>query len=326
MKISAFPLTEVESYVPHALHRGERAWPETNCYIDVWLEVLNALGLDPLAALNTVFAIDFDGDQWTFFKPSHDAVFSLYGLDVQELNPWKSLLENALTQLRLGRIVLTEADAYYLPDTKGTDYRAKHTKTTIGIQAIDLEQRAMWYFHNAGYYKLDGEDFEALMRLGNLHDPNHMPFFVEFIRLDRIKRLAAPELVAASKEQLKKYLEKAPRENPVTRWKAQFPADVAAMQEGGMEAFHAYAFANYRQLGSAFEIAAFYLDWLEAHEPGQGWQEIGTHFQAISGEVKSMVLKTARTVATKRPVDFSPMLDEIEKRWAVGMDLLKKRF
>ena len=36
-------------------------------------------------------AIDFEGDQWTFFKPPHDELCDLYGLDVQELNVWRPL-------------------------------------------------------------------------------------------------------------------------------------------------------------------------------------------------------------------------------------------
>ena len=71
---------------------AERAWAESNCYIDVWIEVLHALGLEPFAFLPHVLPVDFEGDQWTFFKPSHDDLFALYGLDVQELNVWRPLV------------------------------------------------------------------------------------------------------------------------------------------------------------------------------------------------------------------------------------------
>ena len=36
---------------PHALHQGERVWQETNCYVDLWIELLHGFGLDPRAAL-----------------------------------------------------------------------------------------------------------------------------------------------------------------------------------------------------------------------------------------------------------------------------------
>ena len=39
------------SYARHPLHDDDRDWPETNCYTDLWLELLHALGVDPVAAL-----------------------------------------------------------------------------------------------------------------------------------------------------------------------------------------------------------------------------------------------------------------------------------
>ncbi len=41
---------DAATYVPHPLHTDKREWSETNCYVDLWIEVLNALGLDPVAA------------------------------------------------------------------------------------------------------------------------------------------------------------------------------------------------------------------------------------------------------------------------------------
>ena len=67
------------TYRRHALHADDRAWVEKNCYIDICIEVIHALGLDPFAMLPFVFAIDFEGDQWTFFKPPHDELRDLYG-------------------------------------------------------------------------------------------------------------------------------------------------------------------------------------------------------------------------------------------------------
>ena len=58
----------------HELHDLDRDWPETNCYVDLWIEVLHAAGLDPHAMLPFVFAIDVEGDQWTFVKPPLAAV------------------------------------------------------------------------------------------------------------------------------------------------------------------------------------------------------------------------------------------------------------
>ncbi|HEX8109631.1 MAG TPA: DUF1839 family protein, partial [Kofleriaceae bacterium] len=107
----------------HALHADDRAWVEKNCYVDIWIEVIHALGCEPLAIAPFVVALDFEGDQWTFFKPPHDELRELYGIDVQELNCWRPLVEHAVEHVGAGKLISTEADAWWLPDVAGTDYR-----------------------------------------------------------------------------------------------------------------------------------------------------------------------------------------------------------
>ena len=58
------------TYRPHALHSGDRTYVETNCFTDILIELLHAHGDEPLAALGSFVRQDFEGDQWTFFKPS----------------------------------------------------------------------------------------------------------------------------------------------------------------------------------------------------------------------------------------------------------------
>ena len=55
-------------YRRHPLHHGDRAWPETNCFVDLWIEVLHSFGHEPLASLGCTLDLDFEGDQFTFFK------------------------------------------------------------------------------------------------------------------------------------------------------------------------------------------------------------------------------------------------------------------
>ena len=128
------------AYVSHPLHGDERTWPETNCYVDLWIEVLHAHGLEPLAGLAFTLGLDWEGDQYTFYKNPHDELRSLYGIDVQELNIWRGLAVHAAEQAAMGRILLAEVDAFFLPDTAGVSYRFGHTKTTIGVAAIDIER------------------------------------------------------------------------------------------------------------------------------------------------------------------------------------------
>jgi len=134
-RLQAIPGLDAAAYARHTLHSGQRVWLEKNCYIDIWIELLHALRLEPQAMLGAAVALDFVGDQWTFLKPSHAALWSLYGVDVQEMTCWKPLLEHAQEQLHAGRLISTEADAWWLPDTAGTDYRRQHTKSTIIIDA-----------------------------------------------------------------------------------------------------------------------------------------------------------------------------------------------
>jgi hypothetical protein len=325
VKVAALRPIDAATYVRHALHGAERAWGESNCYVDVWIEVLHALGCDPYACLPFVFGIDWEGDQWTFFKPPHEELVTLYGLDVQELNVWKTLLENVQEQLRGGKLVLTEADAFYLPDTAGTDYRTQHTKTTIGIQEIDVAERTLGYFHNSSYHVLGGADFVGLLRLDAPADPTYMPFFAEFVRTARVVRLEPQALAQRSTVLLRKHLARRPERNPIARFHASFVVDVEGLRSAGLATYHAYAFATIRQLGAAFELGALYLRWLERNGEG-GLGEVAAELEGISNVSKSLIMKTARAVASKRPVDFGPMFEEMSGRWERGTGRLAERF
>ena len=82
---AVFPSLRPDGYRPHALHSSERIWPETNCYVDLWIEVLNAMRLPPEAMLGFTLTQDFEGDQFTFFKVPLEDLESLYGIRVTEL-------------------------------------------------------------------------------------------------------------------------------------------------------------------------------------------------------------------------------------------------
>jgi len=323
--VAALRHIDATSYVPHDLHAGARAWAESNCYIDVWIEVLHALGCEPTACLPFVLGLDWEGDQFTFFKPPLEDLFEAYGVEVQELTVYRTILANAAEQLRGGNLVLTEADAFYLPDTAGTDYRSHHTKTTIGIQEIDLDARALGYFHNASYHVLRDADFVGLFRLDAPPDPTFMPLFAERVRTRRVVRLETHALVERSVALLCKHLARRPTENPIAPFSNRFERDIEALRDEGIEAYHQYAFATVRQLGAAFELAACYLRWL-AERGAQDLEASVEAFDVISLTGKSLILKAARAVGAKKTVDFVPMLHELENQWTAGVGHLAKRF
>ena len=115
------------TYRRHPVHGEDRAWPETNCYTDLAIEMAHALGFEPVAMLAFTLAIDFEGDQWTFFKPSACELYELYGFDIQELAISRPLVEHVAEQVEAGRAILVEVDSYHLPDTAGTAYRRFRT-------------------------------------------------------------------------------------------------------------------------------------------------------------------------------------------------------
>jgi acyl carrier protein len=53
----------------HFGHAGERIWPDPNCYLDLWIETLHALGLDPVPALACALSADHDGLQFQEAPP-----------------------------------------------------------------------------------------------------------------------------------------------------------------------------------------------------------------------------------------------------------------
>lgn len=316
-------------HVPHGLHGEASVWVEKNCYVDVWIEALHAQGLDPTAMLAFTVRLDFIGDQWVFFKPPHRDLDDLYGIDVQELNVWKPLLRHGLLHLGQGDPIFTEADAFYLPDTAGTDYRTRHGKTTIVLETIDSDARTLGYFHNAGYSTLSGEDFDAV--LGALVPAGEppLPLFAEVARVGRARRLPRGELLRRSLGQLGHHLARRPGDNPFDRFAACFAEDVAALSfAGGLAAYQPYAFATLRQCGANFELAGAYLRWVDgllAEIKGGRDPRLpraAAHFDEISSAAKALILRGARAVNSKKTHDFAPMLGSMTASWAAAMGLL----
>lgn len=326
MQHAKFASLDPAAYARHALHHPDRAWPETNCYVDLWIELLNALRLEPRAALPFTVGIDFEGDQWTFFKFPLADLSALYGIDVQELAIWRPLHLQAVEQLSRGHVPIVEMDSFYLPDTQGTAYRHDHVKTSIAIAGVDVDAKRLNYFHNAGYYALSGEDFDGVFRLlpelsGN---PNILPPYVELVKFGAQPTPSGADLAKASLALLKTHFEKAPRENPVTLYRPRFAQDLEWLKGESMPSFHLYAFATLRQLGANFELCSSHLRWLS--EAGLGdFEPAAVAFDTVSSTSKALLFKLARAVNTKKFGDYAPMVDALEAAWAGGMAQLGAR-
>lgn len=310
-----------ETYRPHTLHSEASIWLEKNCYVDVWIEVLAALQLEPAAVMGFTLAVDFEGDHWTFFKPPHGDLRTLYGIDVQELNVWLPLLDHAAEHLAACKLLSTEANSFWLPDTVGTDYRLNQVKTTIVLNDLDVSRQRLGYFHGASYFSLEGEDFRGLFGLEDSPHAQALPLYAELIRTDRMLRRPSAELASAAVQILRGHFAFRPPTNPVTRFAARFANDLAQLNATGMTHYHAWAFTTLRQLGSAFELAAAHLRWLAAQ--GQpGLTEASERFDAIAHDCKSLILKVARVVNARRAFDCTTACAPMAQAWDDGMGLL----
>jgi hypothetical protein len=321
-RLQVIPGLDPARYARHALHAEDNTWVEKNCYIDIWIELLHALGLEPTACLAFTLAIDFEGDQWTFFKPSHTELWQLYGIDVQELNVWRPLIDHALEHLAAGRLISTEADAWWLPDTAGTDYRRAHTKTTIVLNDLDVEAGRLGYFHNAGYHELSGEDFQRTFRIGAEPDPAFMPLFAEVVRTDRVVRRPPAELAALSLPMLRSAVERMPARNPMPAYVARFAQDLEGIRQRGLAYYHAWAFATTRQLGAASELAARYLRWLHRHA-GCEHEAAAQALDAVSATCKAFILKGARAAASGKAPGLDDLASQLGAQWLAARDALR---
>jgi len=319
-RVRALPTLAASGYPRHAVHGENTLWVEKNCYVDVVIEMLHSLGVEPLAVLGSTAAVDFEGDNFTFYKPDHEDLRAFFGVDFQELNVWLPLLEHAVHHVGEGKFLSTEADSFWLPDTSGTDYRRNHVKSTIIVADVDTASKRLGYFHNAGYFELEGEDFEQTFRMiPPAPDAVVLPLFAELVRVDRIRKPAAGELAAMARERLRVHFARRPRTNPVDRFHAQFEAYLPEMQERGLPHYHAWAFATTRQLGASAELLGHHLGWLAGITPSAQLDSAAAHFLALSAAAKTFILKAARAVNGKRPFDSAPAFTEMSQAWALGI-------
>jgi len=315
---------DAKNYIRHAIHTDDRDWAETNCYVDVWIELLHALGFEPIACLPFTLCIDFEGDQWTFFKFPLSDIYDLYGLDVQELAIWKPLVTHVEEQVGLGRPVLVELDSYFLPDTAGTAYGLEHVKSTVAITEIDTEKGQMGYFHGQGYYKLEGDDFQNAFHLTGVPDPAMLPPYVEFVKIRRQEKLSIADQTEISVQLLKKHLSLIPKANPFFAFKERFNTDLEWLMQEDLETFHLYSFATLRQYGACYELSATYLKWLKK-QGLEGLDDAIAAFVDLSNSGKTLQFQLARAVSRKKALDLSP-LDAAGLCWERGIESLQRHY
>jgi hypothetical protein len=313
------------TYRRHAIHAESRIWSETNCYSDVVIELVHSLGFEPAAALAFTLTIDFEGDQWTFFKFPLSDLYHLYGLDIQELAVWRPLVEHIAEQVSAGRPVLVELDSYFLPDTLGSAYKAVHIKSTVAVNEIDIKRRYLGYFHSQGYWALEGNDFADAFQLEGLVHERMLPPYIEYVKTrPNFSPPSGARLVQASLETLRWHVARVPAENPFARFKARMTRDLEWLLGSDIENFHAYSFVTLRQCGACFELSETYLRWLD--EQGvNGLEGPRRRFQRISQAAKAFQFQLARSIARRKALDLTP-LDAMAADWDEGIAALRHEY
>jgi hypothetical protein len=309
------------TYQRHQLHTQERDWAETNCYVDIWIELLHAMGHEPLAALPFTLSIDFEGDQWTFFKFPLADLFDLFGLDVQEMAVWRPLTLHIEEQLTGNKTVIVELDSFRLPDTEGSAYKIAHVKSSVAITQFDLKNNRMGYFHGQGYYELEGQDFRDVFYL-DTPDPARLPPYVEIVKSRKSPAANQQQLVEISLALLKRQMRLIPEQNPFDAFIPRFQADLSWLMEEGLDVFHQYSFATFRQFGACYELAGNYLSWLGSNGV-DNLQQARDSIKNISELSKVYQFQLARAMSRKKELDLSPVR-QMAENWKIAIDQLKQ--
>ena len=298
----------------HRLHDLSRDWPETNCYVDLWIELLAWLGFEPLAGLGFTVEMDFEGDQFTFFKFPHCDLDDLYGVKVAELAIYDNIENHLREQIERDRVVLIETDAFYLPDAQGVAYHIEHSKTTVAVVRIEPQSDRMDYFHNAGFFSVEGADYAGLV-MRDRQEETLFPY-AEFVKFGGARADRTPD---TARRLLRRRFACVPKSNPVKAFARRLERDAPALLLREPLYFHKYAFNTLRQLGANFELLASHLEWLAA--PGvPDLSPIVGNCRVISAGAKTLQFQLARMASRKRFIDAAPALAPMADAWEAIMD------
>jgi len=191
------------------------------------------------------------------------------------------------------------------------------------VVAIDAQARRMDYFHNQGFYTLEGDDFRDIFQLDGLVHERMLPPYIEYLKKrPGFTPPTGAAQVEASLALLRRHLTRVPADNPFERFKAQFAKDLDWLMQADLATFHTYSFATLRQYGACFELAETYLRWLDA-EGVAGVAAAAEGFAGIAQTAKAFQFQLARSMARKKALDLAP-IDGMGAAWASAMGDLQR--
>lgn len=279
---------------PHSLHGPGRAWPQINCALDHWVELLAVLGREPAAVAGVALAADAWGDHWEMIELDPGDLADVLGVRRREMSPWRPLADHVRDQLGRGVVLSVEADAWWLPDTAATSYRSEHVKTSI--MPLALDETGLTYLHNDGMFTAHGDDVAGIFSADPAVTQVPRPY-VDAIAPGPLPTDWVERAVAASRRHLA-----ARPTDPVTRLEAGMIAAFDAVLADPDTLFHPFAFGTCRQLGGTAQLAAGHVRWLAETaglDPAVA-AEAAEGFDAVATEAVAVQFRLARTVARRR--------------------------
>jgi len=306
----------------HPWHSGERVWSTSNSNIDVWIELLHTLELEPAPMLLSTLCADFEGDQWTLVSVAPADLWACYGIVVEELFIWRPLLAHFVEQLDRGNAVLVEVDAFHLPDMIGSSYQREHTKTLIAVTGYDRDLHSLRYMHGATSAQVGGDDLDSLITAGI--GGAQLPPRAQVVKLDRLLRRTAIERAQLGVALARFHGTRLPLVNPVRVFGDALRAHGAWLAGGDAEHYQRWAFATLHQCGAAFEIAADVCGWLVEH--GEPIADAVPRLRTVSRLARSLHQRLVRVSQSGRMPDVSQTLDDMAHAWDEAMAILKPRY
>ena len=106
--------------------------------------------------------IDFEGDQWTFFKfPHADLLRALRPRRAGAGDLAAAGRRTSTSRWRRAGRCSSSSIRSTCPTPPGTAYQRAHVKSTVAVNEIDVASRRLGYFHNAGLLPAAGRRFRA---------------------------------------------------------------------------------------------------------------------------------------------------------------------
>ena len=97
--------------------------------------------------------MDFEGDQWTFFKPPPEDLERLFGVDIHEMQPYRPLPLQIAEQIERGRTIIVELDSL-VPARHRLHQLPRRARQDLGGRRRDRPRgETLRYFHSAGLFR-----------------------------------------------------------------------------------------------------------------------------------------------------------------------------